>query len=115
MRYISKPCITVLHGSVNNFSYIQLEEQKEEDHPELLYKDLYLINSKHFVEFTLTSKLSEFRKQKELKKDDLIFVEYKFKPKRAKICDVILKNKVSWQSINKTWDIYLNYYVIMIL
>ena len=92
-----------MHRSVSNFSYIQLEEL--EDHPELLYKDLYPINSKHFIESTLTSKLSEFHKQKELKKEDLIFVEYKFidKPERVKICDVILKYTVSWQSLNKTW------------
>ena len=76
------------------FSYIQLKDL-EEEHPQ--HENLYPINSKHFTESSLTSKctLNKFREEKELKKNDLIFLEYKYKPKRVKVRDVILRYKVS--------------------
>lgn len=74
--------------------FIQLKELEE-----LLsqYKHLYPINSKHFTKSTLTSKctLKKFRKQNKLDKNDLIFLEYKFKPTDVQIRDVILQYKVS--------------------
>jgi hypothetical protein len=86
--------ILVLHrSSIIVFSYIQLKAPKE-DHPK--HKDLYQINSKHLIESTLAGKLNEFRKQKELKENDLIFLDYNVKPKPVNIRDVILKHKVSF-------------------
>ena len=66
-----------------SFSYIQLKEL-EEEHPQ--HENLYPINSKHFIEFALTSDgtLNKFRAQKELKKNDVIFLEYIILPKHVK-------------------------------
>ena len=51
--------------------------------------------TKHFTESAFSSTLNKFRERKGLKESDIIFLEYKVKPKDVKnIRDVILRYKV---------------------